>query len=120
MKAPKPSYNPDCFLARVGHWEGPGPMPSCDGRLVKAHLIPKQTLLRELAAEVSPGAIWDHRVWVLACGGPIGNAGHHGHLDYSKRIRLPREVIPASTEDFAEQYGLVWVLDRLYGERHGY
>jgi hypothetical protein len=94
-------------------------MPPCDGRLVKAHLIPQQTLLRELPAELSASLVWDRRVWVLACGGIMGNAGHHGHLDYSKRIRVPRKQIPAATEEFAQQYDLGWVLDRLYGRPDG-
>lgn len=88
----------------------PGAGP-CDGREVRAHLIPKQLLKRE---GLDP---WDSRVWVLMCGGPTGVGGHHGQLDYSRTLRIPREAIPAPVEEFAVEHDLSWWLDREYGAR---
>lgn len=84
-------------------------MPACDGRLVRAHLIPKRLIKR------SGGAVWDRRAWVWACGGPMGNGGHHGMLDASRTLRLPRGAIPAGTEELAIELGLEWFLDKEYG-----
>lgn len=60
---------------------------------------------------------WDERAWRWACGGPMGNAGHHGMLDTARTLRIPRHAIPAETEEFAVEHGLGWWLDREYGER---
>jgi hypothetical protein len=98
----------------------------CDGRLVRAHLIPAQLLKRETNAAVRARAmtqatqdmlVWDPRAWVWMCGGPTGIGGHHGRLDYSRRLRIPRHRIPPETEEFAAELGLGWWLDRTYGER---
>lgn len=97
-----------CFLRRFT------PLP-CDGRLVKAHLIPRQLLLREIAVERSAGAVWDDRVWVWACGGITGVSGHHGMLDASRTLRIPRAALPPDLEEFADEHGLGWWLDREYG-----
>jgi hypothetical protein len=43
--------------------------------------------------------------------------GHHGMLDTSRKIRLPRAVLPARLESFAEEHELLWWLDREYGPR---
>ena len=91
---------------RFGHgcWvamnvDSPGP---CDGYLVRAHLIPKQTIRRE-----TQGAdLWDDRVWVPVCGGPTGIGGHHGQLDYSRTLRIPRDALPAAVEEFAFEHNL--------------
>lgn len=89
----------------------------CDGQLRKVHLIPRRLILRELPAEVSAGAVWDPRVWVWACGGVVGVAGHHGMLDYSRTLRVPRSALPPELEVFASEVGLSWWLDREYGLR---
>lgn len=93
----------------------------CDGELVKAHLIPKQRIRRELKAgrsdEQLEALVWDPRVWVPVCGGPTGIGGHHGMLDYSRTVRIPREILPAGLEEFAREHGLSWSLDRDYGQR---
>lgn len=96
--------NPGCWIAE--HVVLPGP---CDGRLVKAHLIPKQMLKRE---RIDP---WDSRVWVPMCGGPTGLGGHHGCLDHSRTIRIPRDALPVQLEVFAAEHGLTWWLEREYG-----
>ena len=95
-------------------------MPSCEGRLVKAHLIRGQVLFKELPAEVAAAVYWSDPGWVGAWGGlGWGNAGHHGAFDESKRIRVERAVIPRATEEFADRWVLTWWLDRTYGVRDG-
>jgi hypothetical protein len=84
--------------------------PPCDGRLVRAHLLP-----RRLIKTLNPDLEWDPRGWVWSCGGPMGNGGHHAMLDTSRRIRVPRDALPVNLEDFAEELGLLWWLDREYG-----
>lgn len=96
---------PRCWLAEL---PDAGP---CDGRLRKCHLIPKQTIKRE----VGKAAMWDDRAWVWGCGGPTGIGGHHGMLDYSRTLRVPRAALPVAVEAFAAEVGLTWWLDREYG-----
>jgi len=100
-----------CWLATFGVVENGDPMPLCDGRLVRCHLIPKRLIRREGGRE------WDSRAWVWACGGIVGNGGHHGMLDHSRTLRLPRSAIPAGTEQLALELGLIWWLEREYGVR---
>lgn len=98
--------NPGCWIAE--HVVLPGP---CDGQLVKAHLIAKQTIKREaLGAD-----LWDPRCWVPICGGPTGIGGHHGMLDYSRTLRIPRDALPVAVEEFAAEHDLIWYLERTYG-----
>jgi hypothetical protein len=101
-------HNPACFLASYGVFER-GEMPACDGRLIRAHLIPKQLLKREGCDE------WEPRSWVMACGGPQGNGGHHGMFDTARTIRVPRAALPGNVERLADELGLVWWLERAYG-----
>lgn len=104
-------HHPDCFLAHFGVMENGDPMGDCSGRLIKAHLIPQQLLKRE-------GALWaimEPETWVWACGGPMGNSGHHGLFDGSRTLRLPPWSIPAETIDFVRDLGLLWWLNREYG-----
>jgi hypothetical protein len=108
---PKLELNPACFLAAHGvHTTHRGevlPMTPCFGKLVRVHLIPRRMLPVALHA--------DRRGWVLGCGGIVGTTGHHGMLDYSRTLRIPRAAIPNCTEDLAHELGLVWWLDREYG-----
>lgn len=94
-----------------GYMEDGSPMTPCSGRLIRAHLISKQILKRH------GGDPNDPRSWVWACGGIVGNAGHHGALDSSRRLRLRREAIPAATEQLAREIGIEWWLAREYGDR---
>lgn len=98
---------PSCWFASL---PGAGP---CDGRPRKCHLIPAQLIRREVSS--SSAVVWDDRVWVWGCGGPMGNGGHHGQLDYSRRLRIPRALLPPAVEEFAAEHGLEWWLDREYG-----
>ena len=100
---------PECFFAHLG---------GCEGRLVKAHLIPKQRIKREVRVpswDVGKyqDVIWDPRVWVPMCGGPTGIGGHHGAFD-AKQIRLRRDELPEGLIEFAREYGLEWSIERDY------
>lgn len=106
-----------CFLAQHGVMELGDPMPPCDGQLVRVHLIPQQQLKRTDAYRRQELALYDRRLWVWACGGIMGNGGHHGMLDVSKRLRIPRSALPVELEDLAVELGLDWWLDRQYGCR---
>lgn len=105
-----------CWLARHGVYER-GPMSPCDGKLIRAHLIPRQLLLRELDAVRAVEAIEDPRSWVPACGGPMGNGGHHHMLDYARTLRIPLENLPDGLWELAEETGLLWWIERTYNER---
>jgi hypothetical protein len=88
---------------------------ACDGRLVRCHLLPQQLLRRELGPRGWRRVASDPRSWVWGCGGPVGCSGHHGALDYSRTLRVPRVMLPAGLEVLAEDLGLSWWLDREYG-----
>lgn len=100
-----------CYLGTFGRMELGDPMPACDGKLVKCHLLPRQLLRRHRIDEMAPGS------WVWGCGGPTGLGGHHGMFDAGRTLRIPRETLPGETELLAVKAGLVWYLDRVYGER---
>jgi hypothetical protein len=124
--------NPGCFFAGRPGW---GP---CDGPLIRAHLIAKQFIKREVfsarraqgltSAQARAGVTdvaWDDRVWVPCCGGPTGIGGHHAELDSPlSMVRLPRAALPEGVEEFAAELDELigrevfasW-LDRTYGER---
>lgn len=93
-----------CFLAQFS------PRP-CDGRLVRCHLISRQVLRRRKLAHLIP----DRRTWVWGCGGIVGVGGHHGELDHSRRLRIPRLQLPVDTIALADEVDLLWWLDREYG-----
>jgi hypothetical protein len=115
-------------------FQGQGP---CDGRLIRAHLIPRSLLKREfphgvlledgrwrkatryedrydLAHRTWQLLAADPRSWVPCCGGPQGNGGHHGQLDHSRTLRIPRDQLPEAVEQFAAELGLTWFIDRTY------
>jgi hypothetical protein len=100
-----------CWLGLFGQLEHGDPMPACDGRLVRCHLIPKQKI------QHAGGDVWDPRSWVWGCGGPTGIGGHHGMLDHSRTLRLARHALPAGIEEFAYELGLMWYLEQEYGPR---
>lgn len=102
-----PYSRPRCHLATFAD-------TPCDGRLIQAHLIPRQLLFRSLDPISARKAISDPRSWVWACGGPMGNAGHHGMLDTARTLRIPLEAIPSGTIELALELGLDWWLDREY------
>lgn len=87
------------------------PMPPCDGELVRCHLIPRQLLKREGISPLVRGS------WVWGCGGHTGTGGHHGMLDSSRTLRLPRNTLPVETEELALREGLCWYLERTYGPK---
>lgn len=98
-----------CWFASL---PGAGP---CDGRPVRCHLIPRRVLTVELNA--GPSVINDPRLWVWGCGGPMGNAGHHGRLDSRgcNPLRIPRHRLPPEFVELCEELKLGWWVDREYG-----
>jgi hypothetical protein len=46
----------------------------------------------------------------------MGDGGHHGLLDTSRKLKIPRERLPAGVEEMAAELDLAWWLDREYGE----
>lgn len=122
-----------CFFSGLG---------PCEGVIIRAHLIPAQRIRREFPwgafkvdggvawqrrerdAPLPAGALflpvdaieWDPRVWVPMCGGPTGIGGHHGQFD-GRTLSVARASLPPAVEEFAEQFGLEWSLERDYGPR---
>lgn len=101
---------PECFFHDLGN---------CDGQLVKAHLVPKQTIKRELyyrairqgmnkpeARAMSQNIAWDDRTWRWVCGGIMGNGGHHGMVD-AKQIEWG--PWPADLIEFLREHDLEWM-----------
>lgn len=84
-----------CFF----HGQGP-----CFGRMDKAHYVPKQALKREAVADV-----WEPELWTPMC------RLHHGQFD-NYLIRITQADLPASTVDWFEAHGLLWMLDRYLPE----
>lgn len=82
---------------------------------MRAHLIPRQLLKRHGHAKF----VEDPRTYVLACGGLMGPGGHHGMLDHSRTLRVPRTALPEGTEEIAAELGLEWWLCREYGPVEG-
>jgi hypothetical protein len=126
MASIRARQHPDCFLAKFS-------THPCDGQLVRCHLIPKQKLKaiwhsvhsgkpanpHLINVDLSPwpkmqDLIWDRRTWVWGCGGPMGNAGHHGMLDHSRTIQVPFEALPVETFELARHLELVWWLETEY------
>lgn len=118
----------ECWLARFA------PGVPCEGRLVRAHLLPRRELKavwerahHGAVARLGGGPVvalpWkkredlvlDPRTWVWACGGIMGQGGHHGMLDHSRTLRVPRSALPAGVEEVARLVGLEWWLEREYG-----
>jgi len=107
-----------CWLAKLAE------AGSCGGRLERIHLLAKQTIRREvwqsrkwktsgLLPDTFFDLVWDERVWVPGC------SHHHHLLDQSRKLRIPREMLPEGVEGFAEQWELDWWLSRQYGELRG-
>lgn len=107
-----------CWLQEHGVYVAPTgvrrPMPPCEGALVKAHLIPRQVIHRELQPDDAWDVIRDDRSWVWACGGIMGPDGHHGMLDRERSLRIPYHRLPATLFMLAEEHGLSWWLEREY------
>ncbi len=116
LRAPVPSPDESCWLAAHGVSANDRPLPPCNGRLVRCHLLPRSLLRREFAhlgLDVQ-ALVADPRSWVWGCGGIVGNAGCHGALDCSRTLRIPREALPPGLLDFAAELGLLWWIDREY------
>ena len=76
----------------------------CEPPIQAAHLIPQQTLRKEGFSE----HLWDPRNGVGAC--------YRAHRRSDAAVeRFPVERIPEAAWQFAEELGLTWKLERLYG-----
>ena len=104
-----PRLNPGCWFAQIPE-AGP-----CDGELVRVHLIPRQTLRKEFGKTLGNKLAEDPASFVPGCGGPTGIGGHHGMLDSSRKLRVPRELLPELFVKWCESLGLGWYIDREYG-----
>jgi hypothetical protein len=83
----------------------------CDGRMDRAHLIPRQLMRRELKGRPDlPALLVDGRGWMPAC------RKHHSAFDTARTLRVPRYALPEAVERFAEGLGLLWWIEREFGE----
>lgn len=80
----------------------------CDYIADFIHLIPRR-IIKEKYPLWSAASLRDERVVRVAC------RQHHHMLDVSKTLRLTRESLPASVEEFAEEFGFTAWLEREYG-----
>lgn len=90
----------ECWLAKNCDVDTP-----CEGPWELAHLLPAERLRFN---GIPADQVWSPSVVRAAC------ARHHRAFD-AHRLTLPRSAIPAETECFASEYGLVGLLDRTYG-----
>ena len=123
-----------CFFAQR---DDAGP---CLGRLVAAHLLPRQLLRREYRYGcVEEGGRWwplergeerhdlpyrslddlirDPRSVVPMCGGLHAHGGHHGQVVQPPTLRVAREELPEDFIEYVEELGLLWWIERTYKER---
>jgi hypothetical protein len=49
------------------------------------------------------------------CGGPQGNAGHHGQMDHSRSLRIGIERLPTEFMDLMGELRLTWWVVKHYG-----
>lgn len=107
-----------CWLREHGLLEMPGRLVpvhmhpvlnACEGRFDRAHLIPKQRLRLELGKKRDTAESERDLLTVWAC------RRHHHLLDQARKLRIPRDRLPESVEQFAADHGLVWWLDTEYG-----
>lgn len=119
---------PRCFFAARG---------GCDGRLDRAHFLPKAAMKREyphglmrntldgtLAPQrrnedfIAGGVAWepvsmDLMVWDPRCWTPMCRK-HHGDFD-AHVFRIRRDELPVVVEEFAQQFGFLSRLTIEYG-----
>ena len=89
--------------------------------MVKAHLIPKAALKRELATkfwkggeervtarEMAAGLVWDQATWRWMCGGLTKLSGHHGAFDH-KQVKL--DAWPEDFVEFLREYDIEWMAE---------
>jgi hypothetical protein len=77
----------------------------CEPPVQAAHVIPKQTLKRHGRA----AWLWDTRNGIGAC--------YRAHRRSDAALeRFPVEYLPAGFWDFADEVGLRWYAERIYGK----
>jgi len=109
----------------------------CDGRTDRVHLIPQRQIkttyphgawrILERAyttwlpirrnQEIMEGVEIRELVDLLDDPRIIRNGcrRHHGLLDNARKLKIGREDLPESVEEFAEEFGFKWWLDNEYG-----
>ena len=85
----------------------------CDPPLQAAHIIPQQSLKRRGLHSL----LWDTRNGIGACYGAHRASDRSVVRSDGSSARFPRERIPLEAEAFAQEIGLDWMLDKLYGPR---
>lgn len=78
-------------------------------RLEAHHVVPKQTLKREIDNERHVDVLYDPRNGVALCA-----ICHERHTNASDR--LPRSLVPAAAWGFAAEYGFEWIIESQYPE----
>lgn len=82
----------------------------CDGPLDAHHLIPKQRIKREFRHDDRlVDLIADPRNGIAVC------RRHHDMLE-GRKLRMLRVELPAGLEEFAVEVGMVWCLERDFGQ----
>jgi hypothetical protein len=89
----------ECWLRRLG---------GCDGRVERAHLVPKQRLRRDGLDEAD---VWDPRVLVPLC------RRHHHRLDQGF-VEVDRADLPARFAGWLEEHGYGWAPGRGWVRRY--
>lgn len=82
-----------CYLRRLGY-------QTCNGRLQRAHMIPKQRIKQAGITDLD--VIWDERVWRHVC------SAHHHALDM-KFIYLTEAEYPESVGEWAAEHGFYFL-----------
>lgn len=77
----------------------------CEGKVRGHHLIAQHALRKRGLHEF----LWDKRNRLAVC-----DAAHHRH--HTRCAPLPRSVLPDSVFEFAEELGLLWLLEKTYPE----
>lgn len=109
-----------CFF----HDHVPDGLRVCDGKVQSHHCLKQQTIkrlfprtsLRSTDEEIRENrallarALKDSRNLLPAC-------KRHHDLWHAGRLDVPREAVPEAVEAFAEDYGLAYELDRMFGPR---
>lgn len=102
---------PDCFFKGL---PDAGP---CEGRLVKCHLVKRQTLDRELGKAEGRKAIAADWSWVLGCGGAMGPGGHHGQFKPDGPKPIPLSMLPVDFTRRMAELGLWWYVERTFNRK---
>lgn len=106
---------------------------ACEGRTDPCHLVPQQKIkqrfphgavkvlaewlpiLRGTTPDASRATMTAHEICKLTAIIVPGCRRHHKLMDESRKLRIPREALPESVEQFASEFGFQNYLEREYG-----